>query len=1264
MPIMDSNSKRFSILQWNVNSIRPRSIDIYTLIDKHNPCIFLFCDTRLKPGINIYFKGYSCFRKDSPTAAGGLAIFIRKDLSCRQLSLGPFDREILGISIFYNNSNLNILSCYDNNGSCNISQLNNILSSLNGPIFFAGDLNAHCTAWGSPSSGRQGERLLDCFNNNNLCLLNNGNPTFFSNSYRTESHLDITFCSPSLHLNADWAVLQGGSSDHYPIITFLGSFNDRNINNKTYWNIKSANWDKFNISINNNIPSFSLDCDINDNCTVLNNHILQAAASSATQRVVKRFDRIPPAWWNAECSKAIKDRDLAKSRAIRSSRLDDYIEFKRLAANAVRLIKKAKSDNFHDFVFNSSDEDIRSFAFRRAKGKKNSFFATIPPLLREDGTYAISPLERAEAMLKPFVVPAYPADRINFLNRKSTKDNLIIINNIDNSLFNIKDLEFAIGSLKVGAPGPDNISNAFIINFSSSMKLSLLAFFNACWHQGDIPDAWRSSEIRAIPKPGKDRCLASNYRHIALTSCLLKLFEKLVANRLIFYFESNGFIPECQSGFRKGRSTTDALLDLEADIYNGRSQKHFTVVAFMDVKRAFDTVLHPAILAKLRHFGVEGRSYNFCKAYLSNRKYFINVEGSFSSVTLSCGTPQGGVLSPHLFSLVANDIGGNMPPDIPRTLYADDFATRTSGRHLDQAVGRLNHALKAIKNYADVWGIDFDPNKSKVVIFANPITYYCSFADSAIIRYGDVQLEVVKTHKFLGVFFTSNMCWQSHINYVIKSCQPALCLLRSVSSRSWGSSFPVLRQLYIALIRSKIEYGLEVYGNCSPTDFKKLEGIQAAALRSILGVPKSTSSAACQVLANVPALHYRRAAALARHIARQFSFNSVLIKNKLSMFSDVPNWRLRKPAILEGAHFIFNNNFIEMLDHMIPSPRYAQPSQVVNDNLRFNLDWAPFKKSETNNSLLHALFHSALQEGNPEGWPIFYTDGSHCPASLANGAGIFCASPPLTLSIKALKGLTIMSTELLAIIIAINYAITNNISNFVIASDSLSGLKCINNHNISHSFVKCIIDLCTNNHVFFIWTPGHVGIAGNERADLAAKAALSSPDADADRRFPLSDAAGAIRHVVFRLWHQDWQSCVTGRDAYEVVSCPGIRPSTTCLSRPLFSIVNRLLCNRAPFNGFLSLIGSQADETCTACHVKEDSKHYLLSCCKYDLERLDLINVYNSHNIPFNFSTLLGGADAPPHIISLLYIALFKYVNSTVGFKFFNYLQHNQIVVP
>ena len=118
-----------------------------------------------------------------------------------------------------------------------------------------------------------------------------------------------------------------------------------------------------------------------------------------------------------------------------------------------------------------------------------------------------------------------------------------------NCLFNFDELLEAINQPQMLKHLPE-----------SSLQ-TLLSIFNNIWITGDFPEDWRLATIIPIPKPGKDHTEPTNYRPIALTSCLCKTLERMINKRLIWYLESNNPLSWYQSGFRAGRSTNYNLVN-------------------------------------------------------------------------------------------------------------------------------------------------------------------------------------------------------------------------------------------------------------------------------------------------------------------------------------------------------------------------------------------------------------------------------------------------------------------------------------------------------------------------------------------------------------------------------------------------------------------------------------------------------------------------------------------------------------------------------
>ena len=139
------------------------------------------------------------------------------------------------------------------------------------------------------------------------------------------------------------------------------------------------------------------------------------------------------------------------------------------------------------------------------------------------------------------------------------------------------------------------------------------------WETRKFPASWELATIIPIPKPGKDHTEPTNYRPIALPSCLCKTLERMLNATLVWYLEINNLISPVQSRFRTERSTNDNLVRLETFIRDAFVKKEHVVAVFFDLEKAYDTTWKYGILRDLHELGVKGRLANFLESFLAER---------------------------------------------------------------------------------------------------------------------------------------------------------------------------------------------------------------------------------------------------------------------------------------------------------------------------------------------------------------------------------------------------------------------------------------------------------------------------------------------------------------------------------------------------------------------------------------------------------------------------------------------------------------------
>ena len=300
------------------------------------------------------------------------------------------------------------------------------------------------------------------------------------------------------------------------------------------------------------------------------------------------------------------------------------------------------------------------------------------------------------------------------------------------------------------------ISNNMIKSAQNFILPSLKLLFNKILTYGIYPKNWAHGYISPIFKSGsKDD--PNNYRGITVAGCLGKLFNTILNSRLDKYLLQNELINNCQIGFCKNSRTSDHMFVVKCiiDYYFSKGSKVYT--CFVDFQKAFDSVLHTAILLKLLKLDIHGLFYNVIKSmYLQSTlcvKVNDNITNTFKSLV---GVRQGDVLSPNLFKIFINDLPSYLSssPDpiylndkrLDCLMYADDVILLSSS-----ATG-LQAKLDLLQAFCEDWCLSINIDKTKVVIFNKAGRLINSESYSIFNK----TISCTTTYKYLGILFSAS----------------------------------------------------------------------------------------------------------------------------------------------------------------------------------------------------------------------------------------------------------------------------------------------------------------------------------------------------------------------------------------------------------------------------------------------------------------------------------------------------------------------------
>ncbi len=206
------------------------------------------------------------------------------------------------------------------------------------------------------------------------------------------------------------------------------------------------------------------------------------------------------------------------------------------------------------------------------------------------------------------------------------------------------ELSTAFDSLNHNAAaGIDGLSAAILKSCFPVIKFHLLFIINSCFQLSYFPDAWRSSKVLIIGKPNKPSYDSLNsLRPISLINNFAKILEKIILGRLQWFAKNENWFSSNQHGFTDGRPTESACHSLTSFIHEGFQSKQVTACAFLDIKSAFDSAWHPAILAALSKRKCPPYLVCLVRCFLADRTALLSHNDFDLSVKVSLGCHQGG----------------------------------------------------------------------------------------------------------------------------------------------------------------------------------------------------------------------------------------------------------------------------------------------------------------------------------------------------------------------------------------------------------------------------------------------------------------------------------------------------------------------------------------------------------------------------------------------------------------------------------------------
>ncbi|CAF3317383.1 unnamed protein product [Rotaria socialis] len=734
---------------------------------------------------------------------------------------------------------------------------------------------------GSRRTNVKGRQLQQVLDEGYLQCIDNDLTTYARNNY--EEKIDWILASQPTILfidNVETEAPLGLKEDHKPLTFNLNMAADNKPSSpRLSFNFKSANWQLYRKTLNELLSN------IDRTKTITTVEEIESYATTLTECISSSTKlSIPPTkdrLTNFPISTTTKNLIDRKHRAYRRWRKTmnendkkEYYKSKELLTNALRNNRIEKMNQIMSSLSGSkmcSDKvwgTVRKFHNKRTNQSHSGdlIYQNITSNSDHDKVNLFASYFENEIFVeKPDHLPFHTqvrkkVDRIKRIlkmpvNRKLTPP------------ITTKEIKTILKQLPNSSPGPDSIHNRCLKNYTTLLVQHLAKIFNSIIDIGHIPNIWKKANIILLLKKKKDKKQPSSYRPISLLSCVGKILEKIIKQRMTKELNERKILPIHQAGFREHKSTMYNIYRLERFAHEHLDKRQHAAVIFFDVKAAFDTVWFDGLIYKLYDLRLPSYLIRYIVSFLDNRTASIEIENTLSKpFVLRSGTPQGSPLSPLLYILYTSDSMNSIHQHTEHGLFADDTALWASSNTITNLKNRLQSSTNEFQNWCNAWKLTIQPSKTELLHFSpHPRKKYKNELE---IETEGVIIKPVFSSRYLGIIFDHKLDWRSYVNHIETKVASRISLLRFLAKLNPNANLNTMLILYKSLVRSIIAYGSPILLTANQKIWTRLQIIQNKALKATLGLPIYTSTEYIHKIGNIPEIKTYSTTLLQKAITR------------------------------------------------------------------------------------------------------------------------------------------------------------------------------------------------------------------------------------------------------------------------------------------------------------------------------------------------------------------------------------------------------------
>ena len=811
----------------------------------------------------LQIPNYSLFRADRNRAkkrrgrnSGGVAMYLRNDIAAHAEILLKYSSGVNeALCIRLGSSGLVLCTLYrqpddpvGGNRSTSkefdemLCELTGVLESLPSPtpnILIGGDFNLPKVSWsifspmtGASSDDKKMTHLLADFCAQHFLIQHVNQPT-----HNGGNILDLLLTNNEISFSFEGASPTSPVSSHYLVVgtelctseeQIYPSRNQNSVFDQLNFFAEDTNWDRMNSELEE------------INWTAL---FEDKTVENALELFIKTCERIASKFTipkvtqpNARRNKPIIPRDrriLMRKRTRLRKQFNATCNISKKASLRMRLAEiegKLQESYREQEIYNESKAvdaiKINPKYFYKYAKKKCKVVSPVGPLKDNSGDLKSNPLDMAnilsEQFKSVFSVPVQQTPDSTLLTSETISD---IDFNKDSILAAIEDLSIT------SAPGPDRFPAILLKKCKNALSEPLYLIWRRSLNTGEIPLLLKTSSITPIFKDG-DRKLPKNYRPVALTSHITKVFEKVIRRALVNHLESNDLMNPNQHGFRAGHSCLSQLLHHHDCVTKLLEDGKNVDVIYLDFAKAFDKLDFAITMKKLSSMGITGNIHRWIQSFLTGRQQYVYVDGHKSEIEqVISGVPQGSVIGPLLFLVMLKDIDSDI--EFSRvTSFADDTRVMAGIRNATD-VALLQADLNTIYQWAENNNAVFNSLKFEQLRYGRneeikAATSYTS-NDGNIIQNKNSENYV----RDLGITLSDDATFNNHISKVTQSASlKCAWILRTFKSREEQ----LLLTLWKSLVLPILDYCSQLWSPNMESQIQRIEKVQVSFIRKINGL--------------------------------------------------------------------------------------------------------------------------------------------------------------------------------------------------------------------------------------------------------------------------------------------------------------------------------------------------------------------------------------------------------------------------------------------